>query len=129
MRCFSRMARQSSILFVSQLLFFAFAAAALNDIWLSVPYETAPLPSQIVARFLVKYFGSHIHTRQVKQIVLMTQFSNDSRPNYDNNISNLMNSIQFEFSYRFFRMERRRQLDSFGASVVIFLVADLEEWQ
>lgn len=123
------MVRQPSILFVSQLMFFAFTAATLNDIWLSVPDESAPLPSKIVARFLVKYFGSHIQTRKVKQIVLVTQLSNDSRTNYDNNISNLLNSIQIEFSYRFFQMERRRQLDSFGASVVIFLVTDLKEWQ
>lgn len=113
------------VLFVFQLLLFAFSAATLDEI-LAVPDKAVPLSSKIVARFLVKYLGSH--TREVKHISLVTQLDSDGRLIHDIYISHLLHSLQAEFSYRFLN-NLRWQSEFIGASVVVFLVADYVEWQ
>lgn len=118
---------RTMVLFVSQLLLFAFSAATLDEI-LAVPDKAVPFSSKIVASFLVKYFGSHIHTRKVKHISLVTQFDSDGRLIHDIYISHLLHSLQAEFSYRFLN-NLRWQSEFIGASVVVFLVADYDEWR
>lgn len=122
------MFRQPSVLFVSQLLFFALTAATLNNILQSVPDQAAPLSSQLAARFLAKYFGSHISARNAKHISLVTPLNSDRRLIYDSHISHLLHSNDAEFSYRF--MDTSTWHTNFiGASVVLFFVADYKQWQ
>lgn len=122
------MFRQSLVLFVSQLLFFAFSAATLNDILWSTADQTTPLSSEIVASFLVKYFGNHIHPRNAKHISLVTHVNSDRHSIHENYISHLLHSIQAEFSYRFLN-NLQCQPENIGASIVVFLVANYKEWQ
>lgn len=124
----ARMFRQTLVLLTFQLLIFSFSAVTANNILLPATDKTVPLSSKMVAKFLIQYFGSHIHTREVKHISLVTQLNSDRRPMYDNHISHLLYSIQIEFGYRFFN-NLQWQLESIGASVVIFLIADYMEWQ
>lgn len=117
----------TTVLLVSQLLLFAFSAVTSDDI-LAVSDEPIPLSSKIVANFLVKYFGSHVHIREVKHISLMTQLDRDGRLVHDTHVSHLLHSLQAEFSYRFLNNVRWHS-ESIGASVVVYLVADYDEWQ